>query len=61
MKILQQNYLVQQESAFDESYRLTEALMKTGKTMLVIPPDCFIWTGTKEELVAFLELRQKPK
>lgn len=53
MKITE-TFLVQQQIAQEEHLNFLNKLMETGKVELQIPPDCFIWTGTKEELESFL-------
>lgn len=54
MKI-QPMYLVQQETAIDEHYRFLRKLVATGNVEIHCPPDCFIWTGTKEDLEQFMK------
>lgn len=54
MRIVSESFIVQQQTAVDEMQRLTAELLASGKCLLKVPPDCFIWTGTKEELEAAL-------
>ena len=48
------NFLVQQEQAADEQLKLINSLFASGKCQIDTPPDCFIWSGTVEELKAVL-------
>lgn len=49
MKLLSA-FIAQQDNAISEHLAFTQKLLATGKCQLNIPPDCFIWTGTREEL-----------
>lgn len=47
------NFIAQQDNACDKMAEYVNALLSTGKCHLDIPPDCFVWSGTKEELQEF--------
>lgn len=43
-------FLAQQTTTADEMSRFVTYILSTGKVEMQVPPDCFIWAGTKEEL-----------
>lgn len=49
------NFIIQQQVADDEMYRLVNKLLATGKCRPHISPDCFVWTGTLAELQDLIE------
>ena len=53
--ILTDCFIVQQEIAFEEQLKFVNKLLKTGKVLPHMPPDCFLWTGTAEELSEFMK------
>lgn len=53
-------FLVQQRNAGMEMESFVKAALATGKVQMQIPPDCFLWTGTQEELHEFFKKWHPP-
>lgn len=54
------HFIIQQQNSAEEQHEFLIALMETGKCELHLPPDCFMWTGTKAELDAFMAEHSSP-
>jgi hypothetical protein len=54
MNILATAYLVQQEKAHEMQVAFISKMLRSPHVLPDCPPDCFLWTGTQQELNEFL-------